>query len=47
MIKMTINKEKKRKIIWYKPPYFANIKRNIGKIFLNFINSIRLSIETL
>ena len=31
------NKQRKRKIIWYNPPYSANIKRNIGKTFLNLI----------
>ena len=31
------NKQRKRKIIWYNPPYSANIKTNIGKTFLNLI----------
>ena len=31
------NKQQKRKIIWYNPPYSANIKTNIGKTFLNLI----------
>ena len=31
------NKQRKRKIIWYNPPYSANIKRNIGKTFLNLM----------
>ena len=31
------NKQRKRKIRWYNPPYPANIKTNIGKTFLNLI----------
>ena len=31
------NKQPKRKIIWYNPPYSANIKTNIGITFLNLI----------
>ena len=31
------NKQRKRKIIWYNPPYSTNIKTNIGKTFLNLI----------
>ena len=31
------NKQRKRKIIWYNPPYSANIKTNIGKTFLNLM----------
>ena len=31
------NKQRKCKIIWYNPPYSANIKTNIGKTFLNLI----------
>ena len=31
------NKQRKRKIIWYNPPYSTNIKTNIGKAFLNLI----------
>ena len=31
------NKQRKRKTIWYNPPYSANIKTNIGKTFLNLI----------
>ena len=31
------NKQRKHKIIWYNPPYSANIKTNIGKTFLNLI----------
>ena len=31
------NELRKRKIIWYSPPYSANIKTNIGKTFLNLI----------
>ena len=31
------NKQQKRKIIWYNPPYSANIKTNIGKTFVNLI----------
>ena len=30
-------KQQKRKIIWYNPPYSANIKTNIGKTFPNLI----------
>ena len=31
--------EKKRKhIIWYNPPYSANVKTNIGKIFFKLLN---------
>ena len=33
------NKQRKRKIIWYNPPYSANIKTNIGKTFLNLIKN--------
>ena len=29
------NKQRKCKIIWYNPPYSANIKMNIGNTFLN------------
>ena len=31
------NKQRQCKIIWYNPPYSANIKTNIGKTFLNLI----------
>ena len=31
------NKQRKRNIMWYNPPYSANIKTNIGKSFLNLI----------
>ena len=31
------NKQPKRKIIWYNPPYSANIKTNIGKTLLNLM----------
>ena len=31
------SKQRKRKIIWYNPPYSANVKTNIGKNFLNLI----------
>ena len=31
------DKQRKREIIWYNPPYSANIKTNIGKNFLNLI----------
>ena len=31
------NNQRKGKIIWYNPPYSANIKTNIGKTFLNLI----------
>ena len=47
------NKQRKRKIIWYNPPYSANIKIKIGKTFLKLIkkalpaNSIRCLIRTL
>ena len=30
-------KERKRKIIWFNPPYSANVKTNFGKIFLQLI----------
>ena len=34
------NEKKKRKhnIIWYNPPYSANVKTNIGKIFCKLLN---------
>ena len=31
------DKQRKRKIIWNNPPYFANVKTNTGKTFLNLI----------
>ena len=30
-------KNRKRKVIWFNPPYSANVKTNIGKIFMNMI----------
>ena len=32
------NKQRKRNIIWFNPPYSKNVKTNIGKIFLNLLN---------
>ena len=34
------NEKKKRKcnILWYNPPYSANVKTNIGKIFFKLLN---------
>lgn len=31
------NKNRKRKIIWFNPPYNSNVSTNIGKFFLNLI----------
>ena len=33
------NKQRKRKIIWYNPFYSVNVKKNIGKLFLNLIKN--------
>ena len=30
-------KQRKRKIIWFNPPYFVNVKTNVGKIFLSLL----------
>ena len=30
-------KQRKRKIIWFNPPYSVNVKTNIGKIFLSLL----------
>ena len=30
-------KQRKRKIIWFNPPYFVNVKANFGKIFLSLL----------
>ena len=32
------NKKRKRKIIWYNPPYSLNVKTNIGRIFFKLLN---------
>ena len=32
-------RNRRRKIIWYNPPYSSNVKSNIGKIFLGLINT--------
>ena len=31
------NKKRRRKIIWFNPPFFKSVKSNIGKTFLNLI----------
>ncbi len=31
------NKKRKRKIIWFNPPFSANVKTNVGKIFLKLV----------
>ena len=31
------NKKRKRKIIWFNPPYSKNVQANVGKIFLRYI----------
>ena len=33
-----VKKKRKRNIIWYNPPYSANVKINIGKIFFKLLN---------
>ena len=30
-------KNRKRKVIWFNPPYSSNVKTNIGKIFMNML----------
>ena len=40
------NKQRKRKIIWYNPPYSANIK-TIGKTFLNLTKKLFLKTNKL
>ena len=30
-------KQRKRKIIWFNPPYFVNVKTNVGNIFLSLL----------
>ena len=30
-------KTRKRKIIWFNPPYCLSVKTNVGKVFLKFI----------
>ena len=30
-------KTRKRKIIWFNPPYSLSVKKNVGRIFLKFI----------
>ena len=32
------NKKRKRNIIWYNPPFSANVKTNIGKILFKLLN---------
>ena len=32
------SKKRKRKIIWFNPPYSKNIKTNVGKIFKYLVN---------
>ena len=32
--------KRRRKIIWFNPPYSMNVKTNIGKVFLNLIIAI-------
>ena len=32
------SKKKRKHIIWYNPPYSANVKTNIGKIFFKLLN---------
>ena len=31
------NKSRKRKIIWFNPPYSMNVETNIGKTFLKLV----------
>ena len=33
------NKERKRDIIWWKPPHSANVKKNIGRYFVKLLNN--------
>jgi len=34
----TRNRNRKRKVIWYNPPWNANVKTNLGRKFINIIN---------
>ena len=34
----TCNRNRKRKVIWYNPPWNANVKTNLGRKFINIIN---------
>ena len=34
----TCNRNRKRKVIWYNPPWNANMKTNLGRKFINIIN---------
>ena len=36
----TINKNKrKRKVIWYNPPFCSSVKTNIGREFINLVKN--------
>ena len=40
MIKKEKKKNRKRKMIWYNPPYNEAVKTNIGQRFLNIIDKL-------